>query len=40
MSVELLADKLSSSFIVFENELNGETKTDLHRIRRESMAHF
>ncbi len=40
MSVELLADKLSSSFIVFENELNGETKTDLHRIRRESMELF
>ena len=40
MSLEQLQDKLSSSFIVFENELNGETKTELHQKRRNAMMRF
>ncbi len=37
---EALVDKLSSSFIVFENGLNGETRSALHQHRRAAMAHF
>lgn len=40
MSLEQLQDKLSSSFIVFENELNGEKKTPLHHKRRNAMMRF
>lgn len=40
MSVEQLQDKLSSSFIVFENDLNGEVRTALHEKRRKAMLHF
>lgn len=40
MSLEQLQDKLSSSFIVFENDLNGETRTPLHKKRRSAMERF
>ncbi len=38
--MEALKDKLESSFIVFENELNGQSKTKIHKIRQEAFKVF
>ncbi|MCT4622701.1 MAG: Fe-S cluster assembly protein SufD, partial [Schleiferiaceae bacterium] len=38
--MEQLKDKLVSSFIVFENELNGEADTPIHAIRRKAIDTF
>lgn len=38
--MEALQDKLESSFLVFENELNGEAKTELHQRRRAAFDRF
>lgn len=38
--MEELKDKLQSSYIVFENDLNGEADTPLHDIRRKAFGHF
>lgn len=38
--MEALKDKLESSFIVFENEMNGEAHSPIHQIRQEAMARF
>lgn len=38
--MEALKDKLESSFIVFENELNGDAKTPVHKIRQEAFHRF
>jgi Fe-S cluster assembly protein SufD len=38
--VEQLKDKLLSSFLVFESQLNGEKQTDLHQIRSEALRIF
>lgn len=38
--METLKDKLESSFIVFENELNGYAKTPIHKIRQEAFKFF
>jgi Fe-S cluster assembly protein SufD len=38
--LEALKDKLESSFIVFENELNGASKTNVHKIRQEAFKVF
>ena len=40
MNSDQLRDKLSSSFIVFENELNGERRSPLHQKRRAAMERF
>jgi Fe-S cluster assembly protein SufD len=39
-TVEELKDKLESSFIIFENELNGQAKTPIHKIRQEAFKVF
>lgn len=38
--MEALKDKIESSFIVFENELNGQAKTPIHKIRQEAFKVF
>jgi Fe-S cluster assembly protein SufD len=38
--VEQLKDKLLSSFLVFESQLNGEKETELHQIRSEALRYF
>jgi len=38
--VEALKDKLESSFLVFENELNGEGEGPIHTRRREAFERF
>ena len=38
--MEQLKDKLESSFIIFENELNGHTKDPVHKIRQEAFKLF
>lgn len=38
--MDALKDKLESSFIVFENELNGEAKTPVHKTRQEAFKIF
>lgn len=38
--MEALKDKLESSFIVFENELNGHSKSYAHQIRQKAFQHF
>lgn len=38
--MEELKDKLESSYIVFENELNGEANTPVHAMRREAFKNF
>ena len=38
--MEALKDKLESSFIVFENELNGASKSAVHKIRQEAFRQF
>lgn len=38
--VEELKDKLESSYIVFENELNGEADTQVHNMRRTAFRNF
>lgn len=38
--MEQLKEKLLSSFIVFENELNGQADTPIHEIRREALKTF
>jgi Fe-S cluster assembly protein SufD len=38
--VEALKDKLESSFIVFENELNGQSKSYAHQIRQKAFQYF
>lgn len=38
--MEALKDKLESSFLVFENELNGQAETPLHQVRREAFKRF
>lgn len=38
--MEALKDKLESSFLVFENELNGHSQTEEHRRRKEAFANF
>jgi len=38
--LEALKDKLESSFIVFENELNGHAQTPVHQKRRAAMQRF
>ncbi len=38
--MDQLKDKLESSFIVFENELNGQAKTPVHRVRQEAFKTF
>lgn len=38
--MEALKDKLESSFIVFENELNGDAKKPVHKIRQEAFKRF
>lgn len=38
--MEQLKDKLLSSFIVFENELNGQADTPIHEIRRDALKTF
>lgn len=39
-NVDQLKDKLESSFIVFENELNGQSKSPIHKIRQEAFKTF
>lgn len=38
--MEALKDKLESSFIVFENELNGSARSPIHKIRQEAFQRF
>lgn len=38
--MEALKDKIESSFIVFENDLNGQAKTPIHKIRQEAFRIF
>lgn len=38
--MEALKDKIESSFIVFENELNGQAKTPVHKVRQEAFKVF
>lgn len=38
--MEALKDKLESSFIVFENDLNGAAKTPVHKVRQEAFQRF
>lgn len=38
--MEQLKEKLLSSFIVFENEMNGESKTAVHDIRKKALKTF
>lgn len=38
--MELLKDTLLSSFIVFENQLNGQKKTDFHKLRQKALEVF
>lgn len=38
--MDALKDKIESSFIVFENELNGEAKTPVHKVRQEAFKVF
>ncbi|MDZ7845325.1 MAG: Fe-S cluster assembly protein SufD [Owenweeksia sp.] len=38
--MEALKDKLESSFIVFENELNGDAKSPVHKVRQEAFKSF
>lgn len=38
--MDALKDKLESSFIVFENELNGQAKTPIHKIRQDAFKRF
>lgn len=38
--MEALKDKLESSFLVFENELNGESEGSIHARRREAFERF
>lgn len=38
--MEELKDKLESSYIVFENELNGEAETPVHQMRRDAFQNF
>jgi len=38
--VEALKDKLESSFLVFENELNGQAEGEIHSRRREAFDRF
>lgn len=38
--MEELKDKLESSYIVFENEMNGEANTKVHGMRREAFENF
>lgn len=40
MTMEELKDKIESSFIVFENDLNGHAKTPIHKIRQEAFRTF
>lgn len=39
-TVDALKDKLESSFIVFENDLNGQSKTPIHKIRQQAFKVF
>ncbi len=39
-TVEALKDKLESSFIVFENDLNGQSRSPIHKIRQEAFKVF
>lgn len=38
--MEALKDKIESSFIVFENELNGASRSPVHKIRQEAFRKF
>jgi Fe-S cluster assembly protein SufD len=38
--LEALKDKIESSFIVFENELNGESRSPVHKIRQQAFHRF
>jgi Fe-S cluster assembly protein SufD len=38
--LEQLKDKLESSFIIFENELNGQAKKPVHKVRQEAFKVF
>lgn len=38
--MDQLKDTLLSSFIVFENQLNGQKKTDFHRLRQKALEVF
>ncbi len=38
--MEQLKDKLESSFIIFENELNGQAKKPVHKVRQEAFKVF
>ncbi len=38
--MEALKDKLESSFIVFENDLNGHSKSHAHKVRQEAFKVF
>lgn len=38
--MEALKDKLESSFIVFENELDDDAKKPVHKIRQQAFKHF
>lgn len=38
--MEALKDKLESSFIVFENELNGHSKSHVHKVRQQAFKRF
>lgn len=38
--MEELKDKLESSYIIFENEMNSEAESDVHRMRREAFRTF
>ena len=38
--MEQLKEKLLSSFIVFENELNGQADSPIHELRREALKRF
>ncbi len=38
--MEALKDKIESSFIVFENELNGASRSPVHKIRQEAFRQF
>lgn len=38
--MELLKDTLLSSFIVFENQLNGQKKTEIHKLRQKALEVF
>lgn len=38
--MEALKDKIESSFIVFENELNGESRSAVHKVRQKAFHRF